>query len=291
MSIDYQNFKIIFTVFLLWFSIQFGILIEDSVAYLLVLTLGIVHGANDLLILKKHEKNLKRFRRSVIGYLLLIFLCVISFFLSPFISLLLFILLSAYHFGEEHFEKKIQGPNWLRFSIYLLYGLVIFSMIFHANIAEVDAIVYELSNRHFEQEVILYSLITGFVLLVGAFLYGYSRKYIIKLNIYRELFSLALLYLVFKTASLIFGFAIYFIFWHSIPSIMDQTKYISGKVSKIGFLYYFKTASPIWIVSIIGLVGLYFYLDKMLFSSAIFLILFAVTAPHAWVMYRMKKAN
>ena len=53
LSLHYQDFKIIFTVFLFWISIQFGQIVEDSIAYFMVLSLGIVHGANDLFILKK----------------------------------------------------------------------------------------------------------------------------------------------------------------------------------------------------------------------------------------------
>jgi Brp/Blh family beta-carotene 15,15'-monooxygenase len=137
--------------------------------------------------------------------------------------------------------------------------------------------------------LIFYILIATLILLIVLFLVGFFKKNEFKMNVYKEVFYLALLYLVFKTTSLILGFAIYFILWHSIPSIINQTEYISGNVSKKSFLHYFKNASPIWLLSITGMVILYLYLDKSLFSSVIFLILFAVTAPHAWVMYRMRK--
>lgn len=289
MSVNYQDFKIIFTVFLFWFSIQFGEIVEDTAAYFMVLTLGIVHGANDLLILKKNEQNQRRFFRSVVGYLALIGICVLSYFINPFISLLLFILLSAYHFGEEHFEHLIKGPGFFRYAIYLTYGLLIFAMIFFENIQEVNTIVSDLSGSAFSQQMILYILIGTMALLVSLFAYGFFKKYEFNMNLYKEVFYLVLLYLVFKTTSLILGFAIYFILWHSIPSIIGQTEYISGNVSKKSVLNYFKNASPIWLLSIAGMVVLYLYLDQSLFSSVIFLILFAVTAPHAWVMYRMKK--
>jgi len=291
LNVNYQDFKIIFTVFLFWFSIQFGEIVEDTAAYFMVLTLGIVHGANDLLILKKNEQNKRRFFRSVAGYLALIGLCVVSFFINPFISLLLFILLSAYHFGEEHFEDKIGGPSWLSYAVYLTYGLLIFLMIFNENINQVNTIVSDLSRNVFSQQMILYVLIGVVVLLISLFLYGFFKKYTFRMNLYKEVFYLVLLYLVFKTTSLILGFAIYFILWHSIPSIINQTEYISGNVSKKSFLHYFKHASPIWLLSIIGMIVLYLYLDQSLFSSVIFLILFAVTAPHAWVMFRMKKVK
>ncbi len=288
MEVKYQDFKIIFTVFLLWFSIQFGVIVEDTAAYFMVLTLGIVHGANDLLILKKNEKSSNKFVRSVIGYFFLIGLCVTSYFVNPFLSILLFIFLSSYHFGEEHFEDKILASKGVQYAIYLAYGLLIFLMIFNENITEVNLIVSDLTNQTFSKHILLRALIAMIALLVLLFAYGFWRKTTYKLNFLKEIFYLGLLYLVFKTTSLILGFAIYFILWHSIPSIIDQTHYISGNITKKSLIHYFKYASPIWLLSVIGMVGMYFYLDQNLFSSVIFMILFAVTAPHAWVIYRMK---
>ena len=48
---NYQNFKIYFTFLMIWISVQFGNVVEDFIGYLLVISIGILHGANDLLIL------------------------------------------------------------------------------------------------------------------------------------------------------------------------------------------------------------------------------------------------
>jgi hypothetical protein len=53
--------------------------------------------------------------------------------------------------------------------------------------------------------------------------------------------------------------------------------------------YYIKKASVYWVISILGLLGLYQLVEDIaLFGSVVFVILFAVTAPHTWVMYKMK---
>ena len=45
-----------------------------------------------------------------------------------------------------------------------------------------------------------------------------------------------------------------------------------------------------WGISILGLGIVYlFFLEINVFASIVFMILFAVTAPHAWVMFKMKK--
>ena len=105
----------------------------------------------------------------------------------------------------------------------------------------------------------------------------------------KELFYLLLLFLVFKTSSLILGFAIYFILWHSIPSIIHQIEFISEDLNKKSVWLYVKKAMIYWIISIVGLLILYKIVPEIdLFATLVFVILFAVTAPHTWVMHKMK---
>ena len=95
---------IFFTFLLFWISIQFGQIIEDSIAYVIVLSIGIIHGSNDFTILRKQQTNTTKFLKSTGFYLLLIILCVLSYLANPFISFLFFILLSSYHFGESGWD-------------------------------------------------------------------------------------------------------------------------------------------------------------------------------------------
>ncbi|MFQ3306224.1 MAG: hypothetical protein ACI9K4_001290, partial [Polaribacter sp.] len=82
---NYQNIMLLFTFFLLWVSIQFGEVVEDFLAYIMVISVGILHGANDLFILsikdkkdKKDKKNKKdkKLIRNLLIYLGIILLCV-----------------------------------------------------------------------------------------------------------------------------------------------------------------------------------------------------------------------
>ena len=64
---NYQNFMMFFTFFMFWFSIQFGDIVEDSVAFVLIVSLGILHGANDLLILAKGKNSKMFFFKTPVG--------------------------------------------------------------------------------------------------------------------------------------------------------------------------------------------------------------------------------
>jgi Brp/Blh family beta-carotene 15,15'-monooxygenase len=287
--VKYQDFMIFFTFFLFWISIQFGQIVEDSIAYFIVLSIGIIHGANDFTILQKQKESNTAFLQGIFFYFLLMLLCVFSYLINAFVAILLFVFLSSYHFGEQHLETKITGSRFIKSVTYILYGLLIFTLIFIENMGDVDQIMLGLTGFVIPEIWIKIALIFSASLLILLYLYAQLRKATSKLNIIMELFYLLLLYLVFKTSSLIFGFAIYFVFWHSIPSILDQTKFLSGHQTNKTIISYFKTAFVYWLISILGLLITYYYLNEGFFSTVVFLVLFAVTAPHVWVMNRMKK--
>lgn len=289
LKIDYQDFMIIITFFLFWVSIQFGEIIEDTIAYIFVLSLGIIHGANDLNILQKKKIKKNNFGRSLFIYLLIILFCILSYLAAPFMSMLAFILLSAYHFGEQHLEKKLVPFGKLKGFVFVVYGLFIFSLLFHENIEDVNVIMSSLTDTELSLELVRYTLIILSVLLISVPVYIKVNKLSLEINYFKELLYLFVLFLIFKTGSLIFGFAVYFVFWHSIPSIADQIRYLFGTQNKRSVTKYFKAAFFYWVLSISGLVLGYYLLDEHLFKTVLFLILFAVTAPHTWVMKRMKE--
>jgi Brp/Blh family beta-carotene 15,15'-monooxygenase len=284
-----QNFILFITFFLLWVSIQFGEVVEDFLAYVLVISVGVIHGANDLLILSVKEKKPKNFKKNLFIYVSIIVLCVFIFLLSPFLAILLFVLLSGYHFGEEHLSHKI-NVNIVFNSIYFLaYGLFIFSLLFYQSLMDVDEIMIELTGLTFDKLHIEITLIGSAIFLFMGSLYLILSKKNVLETFVKEFFYLILLFLVFNTSSLILGFAIYFIFWHSIPSIVHQVEFISGNLNKKNIFLYIKKAMIYWVISILGLLILYQIVPEIeLFATVVFVILFAVTAPHTWVMHKMK---
>ena len=286
---NYQNFMIFITFFLFWISIQFGEVVEDFLAYALVISIGIIHGANDLLILSTKDKKNKTFIKNLIIYISIISFCVLIYFISSFLAIILFVLLSSYHFGEEHLNSRIK-VNLIFNSIYFLaYGLFIFSLLFYQSLFDVDKIMMELTGTSFSKIQVEITLITSTILLFSGSLYLIMIKKNDWMLFFKEFFYLVLLFFVFSTSSLILGFAIYFIFWHSIPSIIHQIEFISGNLNKKNILFYIKKALIYWVISVVGLLGLYQIVPQIdLFSSVVFVILFAVTAPHTWVMHKMK---
>ena len=287
--INYKNYMVFFTIFLLWVSIQFGEVVEDFIAFIMVISVGILHGANDLLVLSKKEKKDKTLTKNLFIYIGIIFFCFLIYLFSSFIAICLFVLLSSYHFGEEHLSAKITVNSLFDFFYFLAYGMFIFSLLFYQSVSDVDLIMTELTGETFTKLQIEVALFISAIFLFTGSLYLILSKRNAPKIFLEEFFYLILLFLVFKTSSLIFGFAIYFILWHSIPSIMHQIEFISGNLNKKNILFYVKKALIYWVISIFGLLILYQIVPEIeLFSTVVFVILFAVTAPHTWVMHRMK---
>tara|TARA_B110000091_G_scaffold189402_1_gene211895 strand:- start:151 stop:1035 length:885 start_codon:yes stop_codon:yes gene_type:complete len=288
-SYHYQNFMIFITFFLFWISIQFGEVVEDFLAYILVISIGIIHGANDLLILSTKDKKNKTFIKNLIIYISIIFFCLLIYFISSFLAIVFFVLLSSYHFGEEHLGAKIKVNSIFNSIYFLAYGLFIFSLLFYQSLSDVDKIMIELTGTSFSKIQVEITLIITAILLFLGTLYVIVIKKNDWMIFFKEFFYLVLLFLVFSTSSLILGFAIYFIFWHSIPSIIHQIEFISGDLNKRNIFFYIKKALVYWIISIAGLLVLYQIVPRIdLFATVVFVILFAVTAPHTWVMHKMK---
>ena len=84
-------------------------LYENILGSILILSIGVVHGANDLLIIKKYSK--KETKRSealyFFYYLTIVFLGFVFFYVFPSIALLTFVIVSIYHFGEQHWEVNL----------------------------------------------------------------------------------------------------------------------------------------------------------------------------------------
>ena len=252
-----------------------------------ILTFGVIHGANDIILLSKNlEKSALNSKYLILLYSLLVLLSAIFFFYFPVIALTFFVLYSSYHFGEQQwtlYEKKKTNLSLLHFS----YGLFIFSMLFIFNEQDVSKIIYDITAILITENQFLLFFIISFSGLCLSLIFFY-KEIIPQLS--TQLVLIVLLSLLFYSSDLMLSFAVYFVFWHSIPSIVEQTNYIFGQNSYTSFIQYFKKAFIYWIVSMVGLVVFFYFLkdDQALLTSVFFSFLAAITLPHTLVIFRIK---
>lgn len=285
------HFKLIFFSSILCLILSFIIseFVQNLLIFSGILSFGIIHGANDLLLLKKNLNNNKDSIISLmIPYLIMVILFGIFFYLIPSFALIFFVLFSSYHFGEQQwtmFSKQKQNNLGI---FYFIYGLFLFSFLFWSNNIFVTEIIYDITAINLDlafYNYLLYFSIIGLTILV--FL---NFKYLTD-QLFIQSFLMILLSIIFFNTNLIFAFGIYFVFWHSIPSIIEQSEYIYGSSNVKSFLNYIKSAIIYWIISLLGLLIIYYLLKdyQNLLISIFFSFLAAITFPHTIVIFKIKR--
>ena len=283
------NIKLLVTFFLLWTTTVIDIHTEAYLAYIMILTVGILHGSNDIELLFG-SFNLKRKQtfQVVALYIGMVLLTVLLFYFIPAITLGIFILFSAYHFGEQHFVKKVSSKRLTKELFYLSYGMMILSMLFFLNETEVIVIISQITG------LVLSSLLFSAGLIVSICLtcvFGVLLFLEKKLNtsLMREVFLLLVFYIIFKFATVLWAFAIYFIVWHAYPSIMDQISVLKSRMKSFSLKQYMKTSFIYWLISVTGIGVLFLLTSEMpeLFNALFFTFIAAISFPHIYVIRKM----
>jgi Brp/Blh family beta-carotene 15,15'-monooxygenase len=257
--------------------------------FILIFTFGILHGANDLVLINQIEnKKKKAFIQIITSYIIIVLFSVVLFTSLPTLALLLFIIVSGYHFGEQHWQSFIPERNLIIKLFELIYGFFILNLLLFFNSKEVSKIISEITHTTIETTTYSETLIIiGILLIVLTYIIA-KRNNNFKENIVEQLFYLIILCVIFKSSSLIWGFTIYFIFWHSIPSLNDQIVFLYGNYSFSNFKKYLKTAFLYWLISLFGIIVLYLVAkDIVVFDALFFSFLASITFPHAFVILKM----
>jgi len=286
----YSNFGIVASFFCLWLDSLLSNNAQIIVGFILILTFGILHGANDLLLIKKIDINKEpmSLQKTLLYYIVVVAIGSLLFWVIPWFALLLFILVSGYHFGEQQWENLEKS---ILFKIFeFAYGLLILMLLFIFHIEEVQEVIQNITSVLVPESYFIIGLAINIVSLVALGIY-YSTKLIeFKNRVLLETFYLVVFAVLFRVSSLIWGFAIYFIIWHSIPSIINQIKYLNGEFNKKNFWKYIKSAFVYWLISLIGIATLYLlFKDIKIFNALFFSFLAAITFPHVLVIFILFK--
>lgn len=284
-----KNLTISITGVFVLLSLVLPIQYQDIISLVIVLTAGVIHGANDLHLMQHPSlrKTGSSFSKSLILYVFFVFVVFGSFYFLPSLALVSFVFLSAYHFGEQHWSSIFQKSTTIVRCFYFVYGCLLFALLFYFNSDEVINVVSDLTGYTITPHLFLYSL------MLVAFLQAIFTVWLfhhIRLEAIRQLLILLLLGIVFFYGTLLLAFAVYFVFWHSIPSIKEQTQFLFGNSRNNELLQYVKKALLYWILALLALAALFVLLSdqKQQLLSIFFCFLAAITFPHTFVIVKMK---
>ncbi len=286
-------FRIVVATFFIILSCLLSANYQDMVGFTLILSVGLIHGANDLLIIKRNtssDTNFSQFK-SFITYFGIVLAGLIFFYFFPSFALISFILVSIYHFGEQHIEAIAPDQNLKnsqRSISIISHGILLFTIIFMNN-TEIVTDVFSSFNIVFSN----YNFLT-FILILTSILYVSILivKKDLQLFLISEILFFVLFYFLSITSSLILCFSVYFIFFHSILSIKDQVKYIYGSNNSKSLNRYIINSLPYFILALAFLILFYIYteIDNNDLLPIIFTFLAAITFPHVLVIEKMYRS-
>jgi len=288
-----NNLTFRITIFLSLFSLFWSNNLSGEyfyfACYALILTFGIIHGANDILILLKGKKTNKyTVLNQTFKYFSIVMIICLIFFNFPVVSMLFFVLFSAYHFGEQQWTIFENNNSKSLTFFYFIFGALIFLILFTLNSTEVSEIIFDITSFYIPQYFFKISLIALIVLNSVFLVVNYK---ILKPQLFHQFILFLVMSIVFIFFDLLPAFAVYFVFFHSIPSIIEQAEYLFEDSSTESFKKFIIKGLAYWLIAIIFLGILYLVIkDKIDFSLGIFFsFLAAITFPHVLVIYKMKQ--
>lgn len=272
-----------------------GLVLPTSFLWVLaainVLIIGIIHGANDLYIISKYSKTTKKcqFSYLFISYVFFVFVMVLALYNVPQLALSLFVLVSSFHFGEQQWHKSSIINSTKLYLFYISYGIFLFSLLFLTHQDQTLSVIQEISGFQLAPQAILFLLIGSAIATVFFVLLNIDQ---LKSQLFFQLLALVALTLLFTQTSLLWSFSVYFVLWHSIPSLKEQAAILYPKEEKPIYKY-FKLALPYWILSLVGFAAALILLRENTASllSLFFGFLAAITIPHVGVIFWMHQKN
>lgn len=269
---------------------------------IIIIVTGIPHGALDHEVakqssaLKNQVFSAKKFHARYISTMLLYGLL---WYLFPTFSFYIFLLISAFHFGET--DLPIDSPKvpLLGILLQVSYGLLILFILLFLHIDTVLPIIQKvnifnstlinfLKKDHIAFLVIGGSFFFFILLLIVSFII--NRKNIVDIWHLFKLVSFVLINALILPLPLCF--IIYFGLWHSISSLENIRQHLSkSKNETLSWQSLMIQCVPLTAISLVGLFSVIFFLDLdnniNLVIMGLFIGISILTLPHQEVMSKM----
>jgi len=292
--ISYNQINKYHTILLFLLSLSFLILRIDFqaknitiVCFFLIATIGVSHGSLDNFKGNKLLKILK-IKNKFLFYLIYIFvsLAVIgSWLIFPLLTLAIFLIVAAYHFGkEDSVFGKVNKFKLLNLLLFLKGSLIILAPLYFHHYETIQ--IFEiLGVKLIQYNISLIIILMSLSLISNFFI---NKNILLSLL---DSFTVIILNMNFEP---LLAFTVYFCFLHSIRHSLSLVQDINSKNLKKGLISFLKKAFPLTIVTAFGFVIAVFLLNEYyLLDSAILKVIFiglaSLTFPHILLEYLLEK--
>ena len=274
--------------------------LSPLLCFFLILIIGVSHGAYDHIkgrsLLKIY--NINNIFIFYLSYILVGLIVILTWFVTPSISLLIFLIFASFHFGKEDSQFLLKKKS-ITYSIFFVFkGLLIVTAPLYFNFVETINIfkLLLIENENFyryldwiESKNILITLIS-LSFLVNILLIIVNFK-ISNLTLLLDFASILILnYFL----SPLVAFTMYFCFLHSIRHIIAIANEVNNRNFYDGLKEFIKKASTLAIVTVIlfilALIITYNYFEiNDAILKIIFIGLASLTFPHILLEYLLEK--
>ena len=290
------NYFALFCFSLFWWGETLNNFLSAPLCFLLIISFGISHGALDN---EKGKKLLRKFKikNILLFYLSYIFVSLIIllfWFYFPTLTLSLFLIVAAYHFGKE--DSEIMGPKknvFLKVIYFLKGSIVILAPLFFkynetSNLFDILNFNLELLSYLNENNLIkiffYISLISNLYFLIENIDENYDF-------IILDLLSINLLFYLLSPLA---AFSLYFCFIHSLRHTVSLCNNLDKKSLSKGFKRFLKKALPLTIITAVIFIIVVFIIIKyntldFALLNVIFIGLASLTFPHILLEYLLEK--
>jgi Brp/Blh family beta-carotene 15,15'-monooxygenase len=298
MQLQIRKYLLLFGLMLLIGNYLLPLNVNTQISFLvfILILFGIPHGALDLYIDQKINKteNNKLF---LLKYLLNILLYALVWYYLPTVALIIFILITAYHFGEIDWLGKsetvihklvysILGMSWI---LFLLSSNMQFAIEVFLNMGKSDinpATYFKIAKTVYPISITLLFVVNFILFFFKAYFFDTNKDY------YFSILQLAVLSLLNIFLPLWICFSFYFGIWHSLLSFDKIRLNFAIPNTFNGWKHLLFKAAPFSIMAWIGILYIIFAAYNSKDSAGIFTLLFislAVLAlPHLQVFTRLK---
>ncbi|MEO1218776.1 MAG: Brp/Blh family beta-carotene 15,15'-dioxygenase [Bacteroidota bacterium] len=263
----------------------------------IIVILGLPHGATDHVIFSYNQKK-KGFSFSLGKFLGTYGMAMLGFallwYFLPILSLIVFILISAYHFGQSQFcYLKLAEGSPSKKILYLLWGTWILAIIVLLNIETTYQILGDFLAAPNYLIPLGTPIIWGIIAILTSSILLLMRRFYLAGALTLKQLSFEIVHLIiFPLISLKLGlmlsFALYFGLWHACSSIAHEVRSFQEEVKGYNWKMFYIDAIPFSLMSIIGigiiLATLKYWGPHISPLMGFFILISILTFPHFYFM-------
>jgi Brp/Blh family beta-carotene 15,15'-monooxygenase len=292
----YPRTRLVIVLIAIILSLQLiPVLIANIISILLVVSIGLMHGATDHILYVNSEDtsfNSKIPKPFILKYLLILVLMGIIWLIAPLLALVFFLAVSAYHFGQTQLQYiAISEASVYKKALYLAWGILILALIVLLNLDEskrlINSAIPSLNLNWLDAQQVNYVILTAAIVFLIT--YAILYKHIALKSMVFELIEILVIALLAYQSNLIITFGIFFGLWHSLRASQIQIQKVNT-VQSYNLRLFVKESLPFTLISIFGITSMMIlatYFNSAIKVEMLFLVAISMlTLPHMFIYER-----